>query len=319
MATYGSIRMRLSKLCPGIDIEIVDGWISDVYVEVLGKLQWKRSEAEIVIQAPASYTDGTVAVTQGSVSIVGTGTAWSAGMNGRIMRVSNHEDYYQVTFLSATTATLDRPYENASETAASYRVDQSVFVLPKLARIVRGVFPLHDRERPLDFVTPSDMHRISPQRNDYGVPRYYSSYWDSASDPPRLQIDLHPIAQSPNDQGITPSFAVDCIFDAAALDPTQTSASLLPWVTDGLLIEGVQAKAKRYGLPGPDGVRHTDLAAAAAHLAEFARLMQDAKQNNALQRGAQPVRMAPEYQFRSGPAKAPRPYSKNFDQLVGDD
>lgn len=318
MATYGDIRLRLSKLCTGVDLELIDGWISDVYTHALDRLPWKRLEREIVLQAPASYTDGTIAVTQGSASIVGTGTAWSAAMNGRIMRVSNREEFYQLTVLTTTTATLDRPYEGPDDAEATYRVDQSVFVLPATARVVRAVLPLHDREKPLDLVPPSRLDRISPQRNDYGVPRYAAPYWDSAAATPRMQLDLHPIPQSPNDQGVTPSWSVDLICDASPLDANATSTSLLPWVRESIIIEGVMAKAKRHGLPDAQGNRKPDYVGANEHKKEYESLLATAAQINAQQRGSQQIRMGQEYEFRAGMTKAPRPYSKNFDDLVDD-
>ncbi len=42
--TLGALRLRLSKLAPGVDLELLNGWIQDRYTEILDRLPWQRLE-----------------------------------------------------------------------------------------------------------------------------------------------------------------------------------------------------------------------------------------------------------------------------------
>src|ERR1035441_8175333 len=138
--TYGQIRLRLSKLAPAVDLELIDGWIQDRYTEILDGLPWKRLEGETVIQSPASYQVGTVTATLGATSIAGAGTNWTSDMDGLTIRIGNNEEFYVFTQTDATDATLDRPYEGGDGgPGLSYRIDQNIFLLPADCRILRGV------------------------------------------------------------------------------------------------------------------------------------------------------------------------------------
>ena len=99
MATYGEIRFRLSKLAraQGVDLDLLDGWIQDRYLEILDALPWQRLEKQATLQTTAEYDTGTCDVTNGSTSITGTGTTWTTGMTGRLMRINNEETFYLFT------------------------------------------------------------------------------------------------------------------------------------------------------------------------------------------------------------------------------
>ncbi len=296
--TYGALRLEIRKLCPGVDLEIIDGWIQDAYTELLDLLPWKRQEAESVLQSPATYNIGTVAGTQGSTTVVGVGTTWTSGMNGFMLRIDNQGEYYQVTFVDATHITLDRGYEGPTASGLAYRIDQNVFLLPPSTRIVRAVRPLHDRLKDLELVSPAELNRISTTRNTYGTPQWAAQTWDSFSDPPQLQLELYPVPDCPDSSGRLLSWSVDYIFDQAAIDPTATSTGLLPFVRPAALKAYCQQHAAALAKEW-EGVEF--------YGAEFTKLGGSMAQINALQRGPQKLRLAPELRrqvpprYRKGP------------------
>lgn len=301
--TYGALRLRLSKLCPGTDIEVVDGWIQDRYTEILDSLPWKRQETETIFQVPASYATGTLAATQSSNAITGTGTTWTSAMNGRRIRVNNTSEYYTFTYVSGTTATLDRVFESPTATGLAYRIDQAIFLLPATARIVRQVHPLHNRNQPLELVTPGEMNRITASRNWYGTPKYAAPTWDSATDPPQLQLELFPAPSVPDSSSSLLSFGVDQIYDQADIDPTSTSTSMLPFVRPACLIAGVQADFA--ALKG-------DQMGIITYEARFKKLVGDMAMINALQRGPQKIRLAPELIRQAPPRYRKGPWHRGF-------
>lgn len=280
--TYGALRLFLKKLAPAIDQEILDGWIQDRYTEILDRLAWKRLEAESTLAAPDSYAVGTLTATQGSATVTGSGTAWTAAMTGLMIRIAAGAEYYQFTYVSVTSGTLDRAYEGITAAGATYRIDQNIFLAPSDARILRAVRPF-DGGKPLEMITPGELDRRAPNRGGYGVPAMAAATWDNFSDPPNLQIELYPVPSSPDSSGIRSAWVLDYIFDPAT--PSTSSTSLLPWVRPAALKAGVQADIKMYA---------GELASAAGYEKRFDELIQTMAQNNALQRGPQTIRLAPE-------------------------
>lgn len=69
------------------------------------------------------YRTGTVSVVQGSVSVTGSGTAWSTQINvGDVFTVDNVTLYEIVAIASDTSLTLDRAYLGATNAAAPYAI-----------------------------------------------------------------------------------------------------------------------------------------------------------------------------------------------------
>ncbi|HLW77181.1 MAG TPA: hypothetical protein VKS01_09345, partial [Bryobacteraceae bacterium] len=254
----------------------------------------------------ASYAVGTVNATQGSGAITGVGTSWTTAMNGLTLRINNSPEYYAFTFAGATSATIDRPFEPPSVSGVGYRIDQNTFLLPASCRILRGVRALHAPRR-LTPITPAELNALDPNRMVYGEPIRWCQTWDSATDPPIMQVELWPIPSSPSSTGNTLSFAADYVFDASDLTPGNTSSDFLPWVRPQALVEGVQASIDRWRASSNPSVAAAYLSTASAHETEFLKLLKEMQQINAMQRGPQAIKLAPELRrqvpgyYRRGP------------------
>jgi len=73
------------------------------------------------------YTTGTIAVTNGSQTITGAGTVFTAKMIGQWFQTTDgsDENWYRVSdFVSATVLTLENFYQGTSGTGKAYRVGQ---------------------------------------------------------------------------------------------------------------------------------------------------------------------------------------------------
>lgn len=69
----------------------------------------------------ADYSTGTVAVTQGSVTVTGTGTLWRASVDaGMLLSVAGGQVYAVKAVASDTSLTLDRPYVEATGSGRAY-------------------------------------------------------------------------------------------------------------------------------------------------------------------------------------------------------
>jgi len=69
------------------------------------------------------YSTGTAAVTNDSAAITGSGTTWTALMDGMPFQVNATSEIYTVRErTSATAITLDRPYQGTTNATASYTI-----------------------------------------------------------------------------------------------------------------------------------------------------------------------------------------------------
>ena len=87
---------------------------------------------------------------------------------------------------------------------------------------------------------------MDPKRQRHGIPEVWAQTWDNNAATPSMQIELNPIPSNPDDGGKTLSHVVDYVYDAAAIDPTQTASSLLPWMSSGAMFNGIMEDACRF-------------------------------------------------------------------------
>ncbi len=76
----------------------------------------------------ATYNTGTVAVTNGSKNITGTGTTWTAAMTGRMFEVGGTGKRYKFTRTANTTGTIEPAYEGATASGQSYNIRELLTV-----------------------------------------------------------------------------------------------------------------------------------------------------------------------------------------------
>jgi hypothetical protein len=274
--TYGQIRFLLTKALPGVDPDLLDGWIQDRYTRILDRLKWSRLELETAIQTVAPYQTGTVAVTAGSNAVTLTGGTWTTAMTGRAFRVDGRSEYYEFTRASATTGTLDRNYEGDTAAAATYKIVQFVYALPSDCRMLAANPRLLDAPAVLDRLSSrGELNASAPGRPSLGTPRVCAPYMDAASDPPVMQIELYPI---PDDV-----YGIAVPYIAEQADLSSTSTTLLPWLRPGCLKSGVLA----------DGQKHLkDWNAADRYERDFESQLTEMAQDEARRKGPQPMRAA---------------------------
>jgi len=90
---------------------------------------WAFLQAQSQIVFTAEYATGTVTVTNGSTSVVGSGTTFTVGMTGRKFRAGGNE-VYTVTYVDATHLTLNVGYVGASASGLSYSLFLDTYALP---------------------------------------------------------------------------------------------------------------------------------------------------------------------------------------------
>ena len=110
--------------------------LQDMHIGTTGQFYWAEREAKLTLQP--DYSTGTVAITSGSQSLVGTGSLWNtAGTYGVTnievgwkIKLSGSEVVYRVSAIgSDTTITLDTLYVGTTLTAGTYNAFKDEYAL----------------------------------------------------------------------------------------------------------------------------------------------------------------------------------------------
>lgn len=302
MATYGDIRFALTKQVPGVDPEIWDGFVMDMYQQILDRMNWQRLRQVFTIQTPVEVNGGTLTATLGDQTVLSDIVAaplWSTALNGRMIRIENGPEYYQFTYQSTDPVTgfavglLDRPYEAGGLTDSDlpipltgpglgYQINQNIYPMPPAVRLVEAVRNL-DRGWSLNRITQTDLDDSEGQRGDYGDPAFWLPTFDQQSNPPVQQIEIYPVPQ----YGYGLSVEVvseDVTFGAPSPGGAPASSSTAQvWMRPSCIKAGARALMEAH---------LKDFTAAGFWMAQFEKLLSQMVNIDSTRLGAQKMRMA---------------------------
>jgi hypothetical protein len=271
--TWGQIRYELTKGNPGVDLELLNGWIKSAYQEILDHRKWpllEDQDADIVTVAP--YRDGTVSLTNGSTTVTGTDTTFTSAMTGRRFRVTGRYEIYTFTYVGATSGTLDRNYEGDTDTEATYEIFKSVFSLESDVGVLNGV---------TNPYLGIDMTKYTSQRlDDEAAGR--STFGHSSVFVPlsKTTVELYPIPDA------VYSYPYRFSPDPTEFSGSNTTASPLAWITDDAIIAGAQYRILRNA---------KDYAGADREESRFQRMLMQLSDKESRRAGPTPIRMEPQF------------------------
>lgn len=106
---------------------LVPGWYNAVADQVNSYKTWSHFEKEVLLEATAPYSTGTVDVTNGSATVTGNSTVFPAGAVNQVFKGPDGREYRVLTRDSDTQLTLTANYIGDTATEQSYTV-----VFPRL-------------------------------------------------------------------------------------------------------------------------------------------------------------------------------------------
>lgn len=230
--TFGEIQFQCQKRHPGVDVDILQSYINERYRRIARRIPWQSMKIQDVISTVAEYTTGTVAVTLGSDAITGTDTVWTSAMSGRSIRFGNDDAYYEFTYASGTTGTLDRNYEGTSDIDATYSIWKNVFALASDCRALLSIRSMGGG-RDLDQISMEELDEIDPRRTLTGNALRYAIHMDDRSTPRNQQVEVHPV---PIEVTALPYWYIQ---DPTLFDVADTSSYFPPWLNPDVLYNGV--------------------------------------------------------------------------------
>ena len=112
--------------------------VNDEYTTAIpSEIDYRHIKKTGSVTTWADYSTGTVALVNGSADITGTSTVWNtggdagwvAGTDTMLFKAGNYDEVYRLTYVGATSATLDRNWVEATDTSESYVIYQERYAL----------------------------------------------------------------------------------------------------------------------------------------------------------------------------------------------
>src|SRR3990172_4616784 len=133
-------------------------------------LPYLNTEGFITTVAP--YETGTVTATNGSKTITGSGTTFTAAMVGRKIRVEDENAYYRIAaFVSTTEVTLEAAYQGTRQSGADYSIYKDEYRLPAdldVYKVLRQI----ENSVAMVGIEPSAFDVYAPAPQSQGSPNF---------------------------------------------------------------------------------------------------------------------------------------------------
>ena len=117
------------------------------------RYNWPWRSKELIFQTVANYTEGTLSVTNGARTVLGTGTNFTAAMVGRVLKLDREDEVYEIlSVTNTTTLVLKVPYLGGSASTQAYLIWKKYYELdpevPYLSDLTIAQWPYVTKEVP---------------------------------------------------------------------------------------------------------------------------------------------------------------------------
>lgn len=134
---FGQMIGEVSDANPDMDPTTISVRLNGIIRKVYDRRPWYGLMVRGQIPCVGQVVGGTVNITNGSPTVIGTGTNWTAAIINRQFRIGYNTDRYTITALDVPTQTitLEMPWAGTTYTGAGYIITQSFFEIPNIKYI----------------------------------------------------------------------------------------------------------------------------------------------------------------------------------------
>lgn len=255
MSTWGQINLLLTKSSPGVDAELLIGWLNSRYEQLLEAADWEGVKQPATVETIAAIqsgispgaTNASATFTNGSTAVTFAGTPQpdATWIGRKIYRVGDTVTYV----IQDASGTLDRGFEALGTdppgtvyAAAAYVVMQDIYPLPANTRtLVKGSVLSPVNGTPMTQLSRIGLANSAGIANLVGDPEIFVVYGDDSDSNPILhQVQFYP--PPVRARGIP----FEYVLAGVGFDGTNTGDSPLPFISDTALREGVEADSCLY-------------------------------------------------------------------------
>jgi len=235
--TWGQIRQLLKQRYPVLHLDLLTSNIQGAYNQILDRQSWSQLSGDGRIQTVAKVDVDGLTVTQGSVTVTGTG--FDAAWENRRFRIAGLDGTYTIVEVtSGTSMALDRSYDKDTAADVAGYVFRNVYDLPPSCKSIESVTN-PETGLPLLRWSQQEIDEHSVERDEFGEPSVWapaSSAIEGEVEPVVQQIELYPIPER--------GYSYPYRFQKSAMgyDGTNGSGLPLPWVSDDAILALASAK-----------------------------------------------------------------------------
>lgn len=156
------------------------------YQRLLDMHMWSFIKREALFSTVAIYNTGTVTTTSGSTTVTGNGTAFTAAMANRFIKVDGQPEFYKISTVDVGLQTLTlEAAVGVGATTAGYNIFQHQYSKPTSCKYIINV----RRQLSLGERTKEWLDGYDPDRDGTGEPIYYANFDDDT-------LELYPVPDS---------------------------------------------------------------------------------------------------------------------------
>ena len=227
---FRTAKLELQTFCPELNPLQCGMRLNRSYQRLLDMMEWSFLKKEALITTIPIYSTGTVTSTTGSPTVTGAGTAFTAAMIGRFIKISDQPESYKITNVVGQTLTLEANV-GLGAAAAGYIIYQIYYPKPADCRFITDV----RRQLSLSKKTHDWLDGFDPDRDGTGEPIFYADFSDTI-------IELYP----PSDQAYTVRLSYKITV------PDMAAETDVPVLQESLIITHAAMQAYRQLVAGAD-------------------------------------------------------------------
>jgi len=133
---FGQMVGQVAQWNPNADFPMIQVWLNNAARKLYDRRLWYGLLVRGQIVTSGTYNTGTVAVSNGSAAVTGTGTSWTSAMAGQALRVGYTNPIYNIIAVpSATSLILELPWGGPSASSMGYFITQYYYSIPNIKYI----------------------------------------------------------------------------------------------------------------------------------------------------------------------------------------
>ena len=171
--SFRTLKLELVSFVPELNNIQAGLKINRSIQHLLDAHPWSFLKQEAFIHTVSPYNTGTVAVVDGSATVTGSSTAWTAAMVGRFIRFGDNIPISVIQSINtvAQTLVLTDVWSGAAMSASGYSIFQRYYAKPTLCRDVISVrYDASLLEKSQEY-----LNTLDPNRESTGQPVYWSN------------------------------------------------------------------------------------------------------------------------------------------------
>ena len=157
--------------------------INNIYFEIWNKANWLFARRDCIFSTVAKYNTGTVTATQYSTTVTGSGTTWTAAMEGRKIVINGDSQGYIIRTVSSTTSIiLQGAYQGDTVAGKDYAIYKHIYRLDD--RATKVLWAVNNKDvRRMQLINERKFDKTkTPYDAAYGTPRIYIPRGQTTSD-----------------------------------------------------------------------------------------------------------------------------------------